>query len=171
MAFIQSKPLSTLSTFRTVITSALLLAATLGTAEAADISVDRNTEQAIRQLLSNYQTALNQSDTATIARLYTRDGVQMAPGAPAAVGNKAVAGAYEATFKAIDLELTFTVDEITPLGSQSAILRSHSNGKVSINGSGQPAADAAFKELFVVEQEAGEWKFSHYSFSEAPLGN
>lgn len=95
----------------------------------------------------------------------------MAPGAPAAVGNKAVAGAYDATFKAIDLELTLTVDEITPLVSHRAILRSHSKGKISINGSGQPAADAAFKELFVVEKETGEWKLSHYSFSETPLGN
>ena len=127
---------------------------------------DNPDERAIRQTLSSYESALNASDTTTILGLYTKDGVQMAPDAPPAVGRDAVKAAYEGTFKAVSLDLKFTVDEVKVLGKSSALVRSHSDGTLKINGIGQPGAPAAFKELFILNKQAdGEWKFSHYSFS------
>jgi hypothetical protein len=68
----------------------------------------------------------------------------------------------------VSLHLKFTVDEVKLLGKHSALLRSHSEGTLEVNGSGTPASPAAFKELFVLCKEGGEWKFSHYSFSTDP---
>lgn len=127
-------------------------------------------EQAIRQIVTRYETALNAADTATILDLYSRDGVQMAPDAPAAVGRDAVKAAYDGTFKAITLNLKFTVDDVKALGKTAALVRSRSAGTLKVNGVEQPAGPAAFKELFVLNKQAdGQWKFTHYSFSTAPV--
>lgn len=145
----------------------LLLAAII--APTLTYAKDNPDEQAIRQTLSRYESALNGADTAAIVDLYTNDGVQMAPDAPAAVGREAVKAAYDGTFKAISLNLKFTVDEVKMLGKNAALLRSHSAGTLKINGTEQPAGPAAFKELFVLNKQAdGQWKFSHYGFSTAP---
>lgn len=131
---------------------------------------DNPDEQAIRQTLARYESALNAADTAAIVDLYTKEGVQMAPDAPAAVGREAVTAAYDGTFKAISLKLKFTVDEVKLLSKTSALLRSHSAGTLKVNDSNQPTGPAAFKELFVLnKQDNGQWKFSHYSFSTAPV--
>lgn len=93
----------------------------------------------------------------------------MAQEAPAAVGREAVQAAYDGTFKALSLKLKFTVDKVKVLGKTSALLRSHSEGTLRVNGMDQPAGPAAFKELFVLSKQIdGQWKFSHYSFSTAP---
>ncbi|MDP4078539.1 SgcJ/EcaC family oxidoreductase [Acidovorax sp. A1169] len=124
---------------------------------------------AIRQTLQRYEEALNRADTAAIVQLYTDDGVQMAPDAPAAVGREALRGAYAGTFQAIALKLAFTVDEIQLLGKDAALLRSHSAGTLKVQGNDKPAGAAAFKELFVLRKQGdGQWKFTHYSFSAAP---
>ena len=147
--------------------TALLL--TLALAPALSQAKTSTDEQAILQTLARYETALNAADTAAIVDLYTKDGVQMAPDAPAAVGREAVRGAYDATFKAISLKLKFTVEEVKLLGKSTALLRSHSDGTLKVNGIDQPAGPAAFKELFILSKQAdGQWKFSHYSFSTAP---
>lgn len=133
-------------------------------------ATDHADEQAIRQTLARYEFALNAADTASIVDLYTKDGVQMAPDAPAAVGHEAVRATYDGTFKAISLKLKFNVDEIKVLGKTSALLRSHSAGTLKVNGADQPAGPAAFKELFLLNKQAdGQWKFSHHSFSTAPV--
>ncbi|ATB36136.1 hypothetical protein CYFUS_001550 [Cystobacter fuscus] len=155
-----------MTSIRILCASLLLATATTPALAHAKDSAD---ERAIRQTLARYESALNAADTDTIVSLYTEQGVQMAPDAPAAVGREAVRAAYDGTFKAISLNLKFTVDEVKMLGKDRALLRSHSNGTLKVNGSGQPAGPAAFKELFILsKQKSGEWKFSHYSFSAAP---
>jgi uncharacterized protein (TIGR02246 family) len=123
-------------------------------------------DAAIIATLDAYEAALNKSDVPAIVALYTADGVQMAPDFPAAVGAAAVAASYGGTFQAVTLNLDFTVDEIKLIGADDAILRTHSNGTLKVNGSDQAAAPTAFKELFVLHKvEDGSWKFTHYSFS------
>ncbi len=148
--------------------ASLLLTATL--APSLVSAKDSDDAQAIRHVLAQYERALNSADAGTITQLYTADGVQMAPDAPAAVGRESVTAAYVGTFKAISLNLKFTVDEIKVLSKTFALLRSHSAGTVKVNGTDQPAGPAAFKELFILNKQAnGQWKFSHYSFSTAPV--
>lgn len=150
---------------RSIIATALLAPLALPTLAHAKDNADL---QAIRQTLQRYEHALNASDSAAIVRLFTDDGVLLAPDAPAAVGQSALRAAYEGTFTAIALKLSFTVDELKPLGQGTALLRSHSAGTLKGQGSALPAGPAAFKELFLLRKQSdGQWKFSHYSFSSA----
>lgn len=139
---------------------ALIAAATPATwASEAD-------EAAIVATLDQYEAALNAVDVDAIVALYTPDGVQMAPDFPAAVGAEAIKASYAATFSAITLDLDFTVDEIKLIGEDDAVLRTHSNGTLAVNGSGQEAGPTAFKEIFLLHKvEDGSWKFTHYIFS------
>ncbi|UZJ43093.1 SgcJ/EcaC family oxidoreductase [Marinimicrobium sp. C6131] len=142
----------------------LLLAPFLAHADA------RDEHRSIQETLSRYQSALNAADANEIAQLYTVDGVMMAPDAPAAVGRDAIKASYGGLAEALSFNLAFTVDEIELISDKTALLRSHSKGTVKVNGSGQAANEAAFKELFVLEkQNDGRWKFTHYSFSSSPL--
>ena len=148
--------------------SALVVGAAISPAFAG--AKDTPDTKAIHDVLAQYEQALNAADINKIVQLYTADGVQMAPDAPAAVGRDAVTAAYAGTFMAISLNLKFTVEEVKLLGKNAALLRSHSDGTLKITGTDQPAGPAAFKELFVLnKQPNGQWKFSHYSFSTAPV--
>lgn len=124
---------------------------------------------AIKQVLKSYQQALNASDSKAVVTLYTKDGVQMAPDAPVAVGDKQVAEAYVGIFNAITLDLQFNVDEVEVFNGNRAMMRSHSSGTVKVNGIEKPAAPAAFKELWLLRKVDGVWKFTHYSFSAQPV--
>ena len=148
-----------MNTVRRVITVAALAALALP-ALAQDVRAG------VIKTLQSYESALARGDAAAIAQLYTTDGVQMAPDYPAAVGREGVKAAYEGTFKAVALDLKFTADEIKPLGSDTALLRSHSTGTFKVKGIDKPAAPASFKELFLLrKQQDGNWLFTHYSFS------
>lgn len=149
-----------------IVLSAMAALATPGVSLAATSPA----EQAIIQTLTQYEAALNASDTSRIVSLYTPEGVQMAPDAPAAVGAAAVRATYDATFKAITLKLNFKVDEVKLLSENTALLRTHSAGTLKVNGANQAGGPTAFKELFLLQKQTdGQWKFSHYSFSASPV--
>lgn len=147
-----------------VTAAAVVIGLILGSSASALAGTDETKE--IVQTLAKYETALNAADVNAIVQLYTADGVQMSPDYPAAVGSEAIEASYAGTFKAITLKLKFNIDEVKVLGSNDALIRSHSTGTLKINGSETPAGPAAFKELFVLhKQDGNSWKFSHYSFS------
>lgn len=154
---------------RSILATSITVALIAPTLAHADQSQD---EQAIRQTIARYESALNASDTTRIVDLYTENGIQMAPDAPTAVGAQALRQTYDKTFKAISLALKFTVDEVKLLGKNTALLRSHSEGTLKVNSADSAANPAAFKELFILaKQPDGDWKLSHYSFASAPLGH
>lgn len=126
---------------------------------------------AIERVLSRYEQALNGADREAVVELYTQNGVQMAPDAPVAQGSEQVADAYDGIFATISLNLTFATDEVQVFDANHAMMRSHSWGTLSVNGTNQPAANVAFKELWLLDKTEGEWKFSHYSFSAMPVAN
>jgi uncharacterized protein (TIGR02246 family) len=117
-------------------------------------------------VLKRYERALNASDVAGVAQLYTADAVLMAPNAPAAIGTDAVSAAYTGIFQAIDIDLTFEVAEVHVVSPEWAFLRSTSHGSVVIlaNGAQIPTSN---QELFVLQKCEGRWKLARYSFSSA----
>src|SRR4051812_2315062 len=119
---------------------------------------------AITALLKGYEQALNASDVAGVARLYTNDAVVLAPGAPSAVGIDAVRAAYTGIFQTIDIDLTFDIAEVNVVSSEWAFLRSSSHGVATVlaNGAQTPSSN---QELFVLHKGHGRWKIARYSFS------
>jgi uncharacterized protein (TIGR02246 family) len=121
--------------------------------------------EAITALLAKYNEALNASSTEAVMPLYAEDGVFMPPYNPSAVGAAAVRKAYDAVFKAITLNVKFTIAEIVESGPGWAFARTNSAGTTTDHASGNKSAEGN-QELFIFRQDQdGTWKIARYSFS------
>jgi uncharacterized protein (TIGR02246 family) len=144
---------------RTVLAAALIL----GSLSSAYATQSDN--EKIHAVLESYEHVLNAGDAAGVVRLYTEDGVFMAQHHPSAVGIDAVKAAYEAAFKAIDLNVEFDIVEIEVVADDWAFARTNSAGTITINATGDQVAEGN-QELFVLKKtNDGEWKIARYSFS------
>jgi len=121
-------------------------------------------KEAITALLARYAEALNESDTESVMKLYTEDGVFMPQHFPSSVGADAVRHAYDAVFHAIRLTVKFHIEEVEPVSPEWAFARTNSAGSVSIHATGQSSAEAN-QELFVLHKVEGYWKIARYCFS------
>ncbi len=123
------------------------------------------TTEAITALLADYNEALNASNTNAVMPLYAEDGVFMPPYSPSAVGSAAVRKAYDAVFKAIALNVKFTIAEIVDVGPGWAFARTNSAGTTTDHATGSKSAEGN-QELFIFKQDQnGAWKIARYSFS------
>src|SRR5438105_1187480 len=102
----------------------------------------------IEQLLNMYQRALNTGDAQAAVKLYSDDGVLMAPGNPAAVGTQALQHAYAGIFQAIALNIKFEIAETQLLSHQWALLRTTLTGVVKIlaNGAEIPGSNQELRK-------------------------
>ncbi len=142
------------------IAAAVLISGPLACAHAADSDNEK-----IHALLKNYEQALNASDVTGVVKLYTEDGVFMAQHNPSAVGIDAVKAAYEAVFKAINLNVEFDIVEIKVVADDWAFARTHSAGTTTINATGDQVVEGN-QELFVLKKtDDGNWKIARYCFS------
>lgn len=123
------------------------------------------TKEAVTALLAKYNDALNASSTDAVMPLYAEDSVFMPPYSPSAVGSEAVRKAYDAVFKAITLNVKFTIAEIVELAPEWAFARTNSAGTTLEHATGTTSAEAN-QELFVFRKDSkGSWRIARYSFS------
>ncbi|MGB6689237.1 MAG: SgcJ/EcaC family oxidoreductase [Terracidiphilus sp.] len=123
------------------------------------------TTDAITALLKKYNDALNRSSTDAVMPLYAEDGVFMPPYSPSAVGLEALRKAYDAVFRAITLNVRFTIAEIVELAPEWAFARTNSAGTTLHHATGTKSAEAN-QELFLFGKDRdGSWKIARYSFS------
>jgi uncharacterized protein (TIGR02246 family) len=123
------------------------------------------TTEGVTALLAKYNEALNASSTDAVMPLYAEDGVFMPPYTQSAVGSAAVRKAYDAVFKAITLNVKFTIAEIVELGPGWAFARTNSAGTTTDHATGAKSAEGN-QELFVLKKDDdGSWKIARYSFS------
>ncbi|MGA8599164.1 MAG: SgcJ/EcaC family oxidoreductase [Bryobacteraceae bacterium] len=123
------------------------------------------TTEAIAALLTKYNDALNASSTDAVMPLYAEDGVFMPPYSQSAVGSTAVRKAYDAVFKAITLNVKFTIAEIVEMAPDWAFARTNSAGTTTDHPTGTKSAEGN-QELFIFKKDHnGAWKIARYSFS------
>ena len=121
--------------------------------------------EGVTALLAKYNEALNASSTDAVMPLYAEDGVFMPPYSQSAVGLAAVRRAYNAVFKAITLNVKFTIAEIVEIGPGWAFARTNSAGTTTDHATGAKSAEGN-QELFVLKKDDdGSWKIARYSFS------
>jgi uncharacterized protein (TIGR02246 family) len=123
-----------------------------------------NDSDAIRSLLKQYEQALNTSDTEAVMRLYTADGVFMPQHFPSSVGADAIREAYDGVFRAIQLTVTFHIQEVHPAAPEWAFARTNSAGTALVHATAESSAEAN-QELFVLQKVNGLWKIARYCFS------
>jgi uncharacterized protein (TIGR02246 family) len=124
-----------------------------------------NDSEAIHGLLATYERSLNTGNADLAASCYTADGIFMPTTLPTATG-KELRTAYANIFAAIQLKVTFSVDELVVADNDTAYALTRSNGEVTIraNGSTNPEAN---REVFIFRREAGGWKIARYMFNKA----
>jgi uncharacterized protein (TIGR02246 family) len=123
------------------------------------------TTEGVTALLETCNEALNASSTEAVMPLYAEDGVFMPPYSQSAVGSSAVRKAYDAVFKAITLNVKFTIAEIGELGPGWAFARTNSAGTTTDHGTGRTSSEGN-QELFIFKKDSdGAWKIARYSFS------
>jgi uncharacterized protein (TIGR02246 family) len=121
-------------------------------------------EQAVDEVLKQYEAALNASSTEAVMRLYADDGVFMPQNFPSSVGAEAIRSAYDTVFGAIQLTVKFAVQEIRQVGDSWVLARTNSAGTVKVHATGASAAEAN-QELFLFQNAGGTWKIARYAFS------
>lgn len=84
----------------------------------------------IKALLRTYERSLNTGDAALAASLYAEGGVFMPLLQPTATGAE-IEGSYRQIFDTIQLDVTFTTDELTVAGDL-AYARTRSEGHVTV---------------------------------------
>jgi uncharacterized protein (TIGR02246 family) len=123
------------------------------------------TKEAVSALLAKYNDALNASSTDAVMPLYAEDGVFMPPYSPSAVGSEALRKAYDAVFRAITLNVKFTISEIVELAPEWAFARTNSAGTTLDHATETKSAEAN-QELFIFRKDSSaSWKIARYSFS------
>jgi len=121
-------------------------------------------ETAVAAVLSQYQDALNQSDTDAVMKLYAADGVFMPQNSPSSVGAGEVRKAYDAVFKTIRLAVQFNVAEVIEMSPNWVFARTNSAGTVRVHATGAGGPEAN-QELFLFQKIDGAWKIARYCFS------
>ena len=125
-------------------------------------------ETKIEKVLSQYESALNSSNTKGAVALYADDGIFMPTEAPTAQGREQLLAAYDQVFKQIKLNIMFSVDELRVNGN-TAFARTVSRGEVTILANGAKVPEEN-REFFLLEKIGGEWKIARYMFNKAARG-
>ncbi len=120
-------------------------------------------EDEIRALLKTYENLLNAGDAARSAACYTSDGVFIPAGLPTVVG-AAMADAYAGLFKALRLNITFTIDELVVASQEIAYALTHSHGTQTVLATGTAGVESN-REMFIFRRENGSWKIARYMFN------
>ncbi|WP_316839754.1 nuclear transport factor 2 family protein [Pedobacter gandavensis] len=123
------------------------------------------TQTAIEKSLSIYFDALNKSNVQQAVGQYTEDGVFMPTGFPTASGTSELTTAYENVFKAIQLNVTFNVEEIVSLDDNVAFVRTQSSGTQLIQANSQKTEELN-REFFLMKKDNGVWKIARYMFNQ-----
>ena len=117
---------------------------------------------AIRGLLLTYEEALRASDADTLANLYGSDGVVFPDQQPTRSGDEILSG-YQSTFKAIKLDLVYTIDDITVDGDTAHAL-TRGKGATTVLADGA-VTSLETRELWVFRRSNREWKIIRYVFA------
>lgn len=129
----------------------------------SDGSARLSDQDEIRDLLRAYERSLNISDAALAVSCYTRKGVFMPTTLPTASGT-ALMNAYEQTFEAVTLSVTFTIDELVVANDRLAYALTRSDGTQLQHATGTEGAESN-REVFIFGREDGAWKISRYMFN------
>jgi len=120
-------------------------------------------EAKIRELISEYQTALNNEEIEKIPTLYSEQAIFMPPDVPAINGVEEIGLTYEYLFSQFDFELEFDIKEVEIL-ENSAYVLSNSEGTITLENA-EAEETSKNQEIFILIKEGDNWKISRYMFN------
>jgi uncharacterized protein (TIGR02246 family) len=141
-----------------IVVAAVMLVAASASAQQKAAGAD---EAAIAKVRTAYQTAAGSQDGAALAKLYTPDGVEMPPNAPAAKGRAAV----EAFHKAFGQQwmmhgMTITSGELKVHGDYAYDTGTYKQSLMPMKG-GAVADDHGKYVVLLKKDGSGNWLITH----------
>lgn len=140
----------------------LAAAAVLGVAvTAAGIAAQSKDDPGIAKVRSAYQTAVGAQDAVAIAKLYTADGVEMPPNAPAAKGRAAIEAFHKAFAQQWMMHgMTITPTETKVMGDTAYDVGTYKQTLMAQKGGGM--VEDKGKYIVLLKKDAGgAWLISH----------
>jgi uncharacterized protein (TIGR02246 family) len=143
----------------------LLLCLTFGCKQQG-VGVDVEADiAAIEDLVNQYGAAVNAGDLDLWISLWTDNGIQMPPNAPAVIGKEQIRAANESMFAEFILEMVVTNKEVR-VASDLAFARGTYTLSLIPNAGGETSTIDG-KYLSIVERQAdGSWKFARDCFND-----
>ena len=120
-------------------------------------------EAKIRELISEYQIALNNEEIEKISTLYSEQAIFMPPDVPAINGVEEIGLTYEYLFSQFDFELEFDIKQVV-ISENFAYVLSNSEGTITLESSGTEETSKN-QEIFILIKEGDDWKISKYMFN------
>ena len=127
----------------------------------AGIAAQGKDDPAIAKVRSAYQTAVGAQDAVAIAKLYTADGVEMAPNAPAAKGRAAIEALHKAFAQQWMMHgMTITPTETKVMGDTAYDVGTYQQSLMAQKGGGM--VEDKGKYIVLLRKDAGgTWLISH----------
>lgn len=126
---------------------------------------DATADVPIRDVLTQYETALNGGDSGASLNLYADDAVLMTPNRATLIGKQAILEAYQGFAKLIAFNVSFEVQSILQMGQDWAYARTTSRGTTA-NRNTREITNEANQELFILKRDGSQrWQIAVYSFS------
>jgi len=120
-------------------------------------------EAKIRELISEYQIALNNEEIEKISTLYSEQAIFMPPDVPAINGVEEIGLTYEYLFSQFDFELEFDIKQVV-ISENFAFVLSNSEGTITLESS-ETEETSKNQEIFILIKEGDNWKISRYMFN------
>ena len=145
---------------KTIAIVGIIGAFTVGIAFAV---ISNSDEVKIRELISDYQIALNNEEIEKISTLYSKHAIFMPPEIPAIHGVEEIGLTYEYLFSQFDFELEFDIKEVV-ISENFAYVLSNSEGTITLESS-ETEETSKNQEIFILIKEGDDWKISRYMFN------
>jgi uncharacterized protein (TIGR02246 family) len=126
---------------------------------------------AIAKTRSAFEKAAAAQDAAGVAKLFTADGVEMPPNAPAAKGRAAIEAWHKAFAQQFMLHgMTITATETKVLGDAAYDIGTYKQSLMAMKGGGM--IEDKGKYVVLLKKEGGNWMISHaiYNSDNPPPG-
>jgi ketosteroid isomerase-like protein len=117
----------------------------------------------IKMLLSTYQRVLNEANISLIKNVFANDAMVIGQPFPTATGIENIIRLYSDFLSKLDFNVQFKVLEME-LRDDLGFLRTHSQGTIVPKGQ-KPTASEGNREIFIVKNIEGAWKFYRYIFN------
>jgi len=117
----------------------------------------------IRELISEYQSMLNNEEIEKIPTLYSDQAIFMPPDVPAIKGVEEIGLTYEYLFSQFNFELEFDIKEVV-IAENFAYVISNSEGTITLESS-ETEETSKNQEIFILVKEGDDWKISRYMFN------
>ncbi len=125
--------------------------------------ISNSDEVKIRELISEYQIALNNEEIEKISTLYSKQAIFMPPEIPAINGVEEIVLTYEYLFSQFNFELEFDIKEVV-VSENFAYVLSNSEGTITLESS-ETEETSKNQEIFILIKEGDDWKISRYMFN------